>query len=152
MLHFKLPKQICQQIDKITRNFWWGQDLNKRHLHKVAWEKLWQSTKKDTNPGLRQIEVVTQFLLARHIWERIKHPTSLLAHTKNLINSSLSYCYIRNSTSLGWKSIRICRVTMYWCCVASGGNIYCSMMLIGQHQIERSYTHMEDILKEWINF
>lgn len=67
MLHFKLPKQICQQIDKITCNFWWGQDLNKRHLHKVAWEKLCQS-KKDTKLGLRQIEVVNQFLVAKQFW------------------------------------------------------------------------------------
>ena len=35
-----LPVKVCDQIDKITRDFLWGSTKEKRRLHLVRWDTV----------------------------------------------------------------------------------------------------------------
>jgi hypothetical protein len=40
MLCFKLPKGLCDHINSLIRNFWWGSKKGKRRTHWVSWEVM----------------------------------------------------------------------------------------------------------------
>ena len=42
MFVHQLPMNTCNRIDKIIREFWWGDNLEKRKLHSIAWDKIRQ--------------------------------------------------------------------------------------------------------------
>ncbi|XP_021621451.1 uncharacterized protein LOC110621477 [Manihot esculenta] len=40
---FRLPTALCDKINSIMSNFWWGQQQNEKKIHWVAWSKLCES-------------------------------------------------------------------------------------------------------------
>lgn len=40
MQHVKLPKSICQAIEKAQRQFIWGDSLHQRKVHLINWHTL----------------------------------------------------------------------------------------------------------------
>jgi hypothetical protein len=39
---FKLPASTCEAYTKMIRDFWWGDEENKRKIHWCAWENITQ--------------------------------------------------------------------------------------------------------------
>lgn len=40
MSTFRLPSSLCDKINSIMANFWWGQQQNERKLLRVSWSNL----------------------------------------------------------------------------------------------------------------
>ena len=53
MLIHLLPKDTCNLIDKIVRDFWWGDNTEKKKIHTIAWEKICQ-TRSNGGLGIRK--------------------------------------------------------------------------------------------------
>lgn len=37
---FKLPESVCEDLNRLTRNFWWGADNGRRRTHWKSWASL----------------------------------------------------------------------------------------------------------------
>ena len=37
---FKFPLGLIDELEQIIRNFWWGDETNKRKMHWLSWDKL----------------------------------------------------------------------------------------------------------------
>ena len=75
-----LPKDTCNQIDKIMRDFWWGDSIEKKKIHTIAWEKICQ-TRSNEGLGIRKIETFNKALVAKQFWRTGQNPQLLLAKT-----------------------------------------------------------------------
>jgi hypothetical protein len=73
MACFKFPRGLCEHINGLIRNFWWGSKDGKRRACWVAWEEM-------TKPkflgglGFRDLELFNLTLLARQGWRMLQHP------------------------------------------------------------------------------
>jgi hypothetical protein len=104
---FKLPLGICDELTRITREFWWGVENGKRKTTSVAWNQL---TRKKCVGGLgfKDLRLFNQALLARQAWRLIHFPDSLCAmllkakyHPRGyLIDTAFS-----SNSSYTWQSI-----------------------------------------------
>ena len=63
-----LPVKVCDQIDKITRDFLWGSTKEKRRLHLVRWDTV-TLPKELGGLGLHNIKDRNNALLAKLCWE-----------------------------------------------------------------------------------
>jgi hypothetical protein len=37
---FKLPVGLCDELEQMVRNFWWGDEPGHRKVHWITWDKL----------------------------------------------------------------------------------------------------------------
>ncbi|XP_073309898.1 uncharacterized protein [Primulina huaijiensis] len=75
---FRIPKSVCEEIERECSNFWWGVDVGKKRLHWKSWPALCKP-KCMGGLGFRQLETFNQALLAEQIWRVISEPDSLVA-------------------------------------------------------------------------
>jgi hypothetical protein len=75
---FKFPAGVTDELAKIIRDFWWGDEENKRKMHWMFWEKITRP-KSQGGIGFRDLRVFNQALLARQAWRLIQFPDSLCA-------------------------------------------------------------------------
>nr|CCA66036.1 hypothetical protein [Beta vulgaris subsp. vulgaris] len=75
---FVIPKSIIDGIEKMCRNFFWGQKEEERRVAWVAWEKLFLP-KKEGGLGIRNFDVFNRALLAKQAWRILTKPDSLMA-------------------------------------------------------------------------
>jgi hypothetical protein len=75
---FKFPLGLIDDLEKIIRNFWWGDEENRKRMHWLAWDKLVRP-KSHGGVGFRDLRVFNQALLARQAWRLLKFPDSLCA-------------------------------------------------------------------------
>ena len=107
MNSFKLPKSICEQIDKIMANYWWNSQQDRSSTHWVAWDRM-KYLKKEGDLGFRDIEKFNDALLAKQAWRILQNPECLMARTlkgryfskTNILNASRG-----TLPSFGWQSI-----------------------------------------------
>ncbi|XP_019457635.1 PREDICTED: uncharacterized protein LOC109358024 [Lupinus angustifolius] len=80
-----LPQSVCSDINKMTRNFMWGGDANKRSLNLVSWDVLTKH-KRDGGLGLRDARSTNISLLAgtSYTWRSIMKATHILKDGFNL--------------------------------------------------------------------
>ena len=76
---FKLPPGHCEEYMKMIRNFWWGDEPDRRKVHWISWEKM-MMPKHMGGMGFRDMKLFNQALLARQAWRLVAHPKSLCAH------------------------------------------------------------------------
>lgn len=75
---FKLPNNMCNELNKVCAKFWWGSTILKNKAHWLSWTKL--CTSKDKGGlGFKDLKLFNQALLAKISWRIIKFPNSLLA-------------------------------------------------------------------------
>jgi len=52
---FKLPREVCEEINGILAKFWWSNGEDKKGMHWFAWKRMGLS-KKERGMGFRDIE------------------------------------------------------------------------------------------------
>jgi hypothetical protein len=104
---FKMSAQFCEDYMKMVRDFWWGDERNRRKTHWLAWEKL-TCPKTYGGLGFRDIKCFNQALLARQAWRLIMFPESLCARVlkaKYYPNGDLLDTAFPKDSSTPWKGI-----------------------------------------------
>ncbi|KAM5582252.1 hypothetical protein ABKV19_002583, partial [Rosa sericea] len=104
---FELPQHLCQEMHSLMAKFWWGDKLNDRKIHWLAWEKLCVP-KTEGGLGFRNMVLFNQALLAKQGWRIIQNPTSLIASlykAKYFPDCSFLDAGLVGGASYAWRSI-----------------------------------------------
>lgn len=72
----KIPRSICDDIDKKTRRFVWGGDDEKRKIHLISWERL-QQPFDNGGLGLRSARQINAAFLTKLGWRVLTEPNAL---------------------------------------------------------------------------
>jgi hypothetical protein len=75
---FKFLAGLTDDLMQIIRNFWWGDEEDRRRMHWMSWEKM-ARPKSHGGMGFRDLRVFSQALLARQAWCLLRYPDSLCA-------------------------------------------------------------------------
>jgi hypothetical protein len=78
MSAFKFSAGLCDELSQIIRNFWWGDENDRKKFHWMAWDKM-TMPKSHGGIGFRDMRVFNQALLARQAWIILAYPESLCA-------------------------------------------------------------------------
>ena len=73
---FKLPIGLCNEIEMMTRKFWWGQKENKRKIHWLKWSEMTKS-KSEGGMGFHDLGLHNDSLLAKQVWRLLQDQSSL---------------------------------------------------------------------------
>lgn len=105
---FKFPISLCNEINSILANFWWG-NSDSNGVHWKSWNFLCNS-KTDGGLGFRNLVNFNDSLLAKQAWRLSQHPLSLCARvlTQRYFPHSLFASAKRGaSPSWIWSSILV---------------------------------------------
>lgn len=103
---YKLPKNTCEEIERIIAQYWWSSTQYGSSMHWVAWDRM-KFSKKEGGLGFRDITKFNDALLAKQAWRIFQSPECLMAcvlrgryfHNSNIFNATGS------QKSFGWQSI-----------------------------------------------
>ncbi|KAL9235614.1 hypothetical protein vseg_010359 [Gypsophila vaccaria] len=104
---FKLPKSLCDDLNRSISKFWWGHRDEGRHITWVAWSKLC-SGKNEGGLGFRHIDTFNLAMLGKQLWRFIEAPSSLvttLLKARYFPNCSVIEATIGNHPSYVWRSL-----------------------------------------------
>ncbi|KAM6562919.1 hypothetical protein CsatB_022917 [Cannabis sativa] len=104
---FKLPITICNQIESMMSNFWWGSNENGTKIHWHSW-KLLCKNKFEGSMGFQSFVHYNQALLAKKSWRLLDNPNSLLGRllkSRYFPNNSFLEAPHGHSPSLTWQGI-----------------------------------------------
>ena len=104
---FRLPESILDEMEKMCRSFFWGQQKEEKKIAWVAWDKLFLP-KKEGGLGIRNFDVFNRALLAKQAWRVLTMPESLMAKVlkgKYFLNTNFFEARNNPSASYTWKSI-----------------------------------------------
>ncbi|KAK9983153.1 hypothetical protein SO802_032678 [Lithocarpus litseifolius] len=69
----KLPARVCDEVDRLVRDFLWGSTSNKKKIHLVGWSKI-TSPKELGGLGIFQANARNSALLAKLCWRIASSP------------------------------------------------------------------------------
>ncbi|KAK6161547.1 hypothetical protein DH2020_004928 [Rehmannia glutinosa] len=104
---FLLPQNVCQQINSIVSNFWWGQKHEERRIYWCSWNNLTKA-KHEGGLGFRDLQCFNEAMLAKQRWRLIHESSSLLAqslHARYYPNNNFLNATIGYNPSYTWKII-----------------------------------------------
>jgi hypothetical protein len=64
---FKLPIMLWEELMQLSCYFWWGENVEHRKVHWIAWDTLLLS-KSTRGMGFQDLKLFNQALLARQAW------------------------------------------------------------------------------------
>ena len=74
---FQLPAKLCEELQALCAQFWWGQVGNERKIHWLSWEKLTRP-KADGGMGFKDLRQFNLAILAKQGWRLVQDQESLL--------------------------------------------------------------------------
>ncbi|XP_074301475.1 uncharacterized protein LOC141632870 [Silene latifolia] len=74
----KLPRSLCDDLDRKTRRFLWGGDEDKRGISLMSWDVVTKE-KSDGGLGLRSMRQVNTAFMAKLGWRMLSEPNSVWA-------------------------------------------------------------------------
>jgi hypothetical protein len=104
---FKFPVGLIDDLEQMIKNFWWGDEPDRRRMHWLAWDKCTRP-KSHGGVGFRDLKVFNQALLARQAWRLMQFPDSLCARilkVKYYPNANLLDTAFIHSTLASWQGI-----------------------------------------------
>ena len=104
---FKFPASLCDELSQIIRNFWWGDEDDRRKTHWLAWDKL-TKPKREGGMGFRDLRLFNQAILAKQAWRLLVNPDSLCAKVlkaKYYPNGHILDTDFPQATSVNWQGI-----------------------------------------------
>lgn len=104
---FQLPKGLCDDLESMMRNFWWGQKDQETKIAWAGWRKMCKSNLQG-GMGFRNLQAFNLAMLAKQGWQLLTDSSSLIAR----IFKAKCYPYgdvpgakVGNSPSYAWRSI-----------------------------------------------
>jgi hypothetical protein len=76
MQYAKIPKTLCDEMEKIQRGFLWGDTDQARKPHLISWE-VCCLPKDDGGLGMRSPHQMNEAFLMKIFWNMIKNPNDL---------------------------------------------------------------------------
>lgn len=107
MQTLELPISVCNKIDKLNRDFLWGDTALKRKIHLVNWHRVCKSKDKG-GLGLKKAKVQNLALLSKLGWHMHNGKSNLwtsVLHSKYLKKHNFSECPPKSASSHIWKGI-----------------------------------------------
>ncbi|GLU18505.1 hypothetical protein SLE2022_348010 [Rubroshorea leprosula] len=107
MSWFLLPIGVCRNINRLIRDFLWGQQQDEKKVCWVGWDRLTQS-KHDGRMGFKDLHCFNIAMLARQAWRIIQNPNALWVRVlKSLYFPNSSFFDARKGShpSWAWSSI-----------------------------------------------
>ena len=117
---FQLPKSLCDDLERMMKNFWWGQRNQESKIAWVSWKKMCKS-KLYGGMGFRNLQALNLALLAKQGWQILTNPTSLVARVykakyfpfEDVLNSRIG-----SNPNYAWRSIhnslRVLKEGTHW--------------------------------------
>ncbi|KAL7182802.1 hypothetical protein ACSBR1_041471 [Camellia fascicularis] len=105
MQTMKLPKRACNDIDKMNRNFLWGDTLKKKKIHLVNWNEACKK-KKHGGLGIRKARDHNRTLLSKLGWKLINNEGGMwteVLKAKYLKSKSFLNCKKNSRSSHVWR-------------------------------------------------
>ncbi|CAJ2647191.1 unnamed protein product [Trifolium pratense] len=128
MSSFLIPKGVCDQLEQMICNFWWGSTTDQKKLHWLKWSKVC-THKKEGGLGFRNLGAFNEALLAKQGWRLITNQNSLVAQVlkaKYYPNEDFLKAKHKQSMSYTWRSIMQARWILikgsYWS-IGSGQDV-----------------------------
>lgn len=99
---FKVPKTLCQEIERLMNAFWWKSNgSNNKGIRWCAWDKISMS-KRRGGLGFRNLQGFNMALLGKQCWNLITKPDSLVARV--LKARYYPRCHLIHATRSGGSS------------------------------------------------
>jgi hypothetical protein len=71
-----IPASICEEAEKICRDFIWGSTNQHRKCHLVSWEKICRP-KEEGGLGFRNLRILNQAYIHKLAWQMVADPNKL---------------------------------------------------------------------------
>ena len=104
---FQLPKGLCEDLERMERNFWWGQKDQEAKKAMVSWGKMCKP-KAQGGLGFRNLQAFNLAMLSKQAWRILMNPCSLIARiykAKYFPYSDILGAKLGSSPSYAWRSI-----------------------------------------------
>ncbi|XP_040987655.1 uncharacterized mitochondrial protein AtMg00310-like [Juglans microcarpa x Juglans regia] len=106
---FLLPRTLCNKLNSLISNFWWGTNDKTAKIHWKGWDSL-SKNKVAGGLGFRDLLAFNSALLAKQVWRILKNPTALAAKVLKAAyfpNSSILQAKVGSKPSYTRKSISL---------------------------------------------
>lgn len=106
MSYFLLPVTLLQDIEKIVRQYWWGEGGGSS-MHWLPWSRICQS-KEGGGMGFHDLECFNLAMLAKKAWRLLTTPSSLLSlvlKARYFPRATFFQADVGDRPSLTWRSI-----------------------------------------------
>ncbi|KAL4358598.1 hypothetical protein AHAS_Ahas09G0302700 [Arachis hypogaea] len=108
MQHEKVPKRVCREVERLQRNFIWGDEPNKKRLHLIGWKTMCLPRHKG-GLGFRKLSSMNDAFLIKILWQMDENSEQMwvkvLKHKYcdgNLIDDDTQS---RNTDSSFWREV-----------------------------------------------